>query len=105
MPHKHPALRPLATSAMAAALTITGLAVTTTPASALAQPGGVKTEIRNSSTAVLSWSAVKKASAYEVQVDPSSSFSIHGTEPNWAQAYEFDIYLRGPAATPFEEAL
>ena len=24
--------------------------------------------------------------------------------PNWAAAYEFDIYLRGPAATPFEEA-
>jgi protocatechuate 3,4-dioxygenase beta subunit len=34
-----------------------------------------------------------------------SRFSIHGTEPNWAQAYAFDIYLRGPAATPFEEAL
>jgi protocatechuate 3,4-dioxygenase beta subunit len=34
-----------------------------------------------------------------------SSFSIHETEPNWAAAYEFDIYLRGPGATPFEEAL
>ncbi len=33
-----------------------------------------------------------------------SSFSIHGTQPNWAAAYEFDIYLRGPSATPFEEA-
>jgi protocatechuate 3,4-dioxygenase beta subunit len=32
-------------------------------------------------------------------------FSIHATEPNWAAAYEFDIYLRGPGATPFEEAL
>jgi protocatechuate 3,4-dioxygenase beta subunit len=32
-----------------------------------------------------------------------SRFSIHGTQPNWATAYEFDIYLRGPAATPFEE--
>jgi protocatechuate 3,4-dioxygenase beta subunit len=31
-----------------------------------------------------------------------SRFSIHGTEPNWAAAYEFDIYLRGPGATPFE---
>jgi protocatechuate 3,4-dioxygenase, beta subunit len=31
-------------------------------------------------------------------------FEIHQTEPNWAAAYEFDIYLRGPAATPFEEA-
>lgn len=31
-------------------------------------------------------------------------FSIDRTEPSWATAYEFDIYLRGPAATPFEEA-
>ena len=31
-----------------------------------------------------------------------SRFSIHGTKPNWAAAYEFDIYLRGPASTPFE---
>jgi protocatechuate 3,4-dioxygenase beta subunit len=34
-----------------------------------------------------------------------SAFSIHDTEPDWAQAYAFDIYLRGPASTPFEEAL
>jgi protocatechuate 3,4-dioxygenase beta subunit len=34
-----------------------------------------------------------------------SRFSIHGTQPDWALAYEFDIYLRGPAATPFEQAL
>ena len=33
-----------------------------------------------------------------------SRFSIHATEPNWAAAYEFDIYLRGPAATLFEGA-
>jgi protocatechuate 3,4-dioxygenase beta subunit len=33
-----------------------------------------------------------------------SRFSIHGTQPDWAAAYEFDIYLRGPGATPFEEA-
>jgi protocatechuate 3,4-dioxygenase beta subunit len=33
-----------------------------------------------------------------------SRFSIHGTQPDWAAAYEFDIYLRGPASTPFEEA-
>jgi protocatechuate 3,4-dioxygenase, beta subunit len=33
-----------------------------------------------------------------------SRFSIHGTQPDWAAAYEFDIYLRGPAATLFEEA-
>ncbi len=34
-----------------------------------------------------------------------SSFSIHGTVPNWSAAYEWDIYLRGPAATVFEDAL
>jgi protocatechuate 3,4-dioxygenase beta subunit len=33
-----------------------------------------------------------------------SSFNIHETRPNWAQAFNWDIYLRGPAATPFEEA-
>jgi protocatechuate 3,4-dioxygenase, beta subunit len=33
-----------------------------------------------------------------------SRFSIHATQPNWAAAYEFDIVLRGPGATPFEEA-
>ncbi|MGI8507345.1 MAG: protocatechuate 3,4-dioxygenase subunit beta [Solirubrobacteraceae bacterium] len=33
-----------------------------------------------------------------------SSFSLHATRPNWATAYEFDIVLRGPAATPFAEA-
>jgi protocatechuate 3,4-dioxygenase beta subunit len=31
-------------------------------------------------------------------------FSIHDTVPNWAAAYDFDIYLRGPGQTPFEEA-
>ena len=34
-----------------------------------------------------------------------AEFSIHDTEPNWAAAYRFDIYLRGPGATPFEAAL
>jgi protocatechuate 3,4-dioxygenase beta subunit len=33
-----------------------------------------------------------------------SRFSIERTQPNWAAAYEFDIHLRGPAETPFEEA-
>jgi protocatechuate 3,4-dioxygenase beta subunit len=32
-----------------------------------------------------------------------SHFSIHGTQPNWAAGYEFDVFLRGPMATPFEE--
>jgi protocatechuate 3,4-dioxygenase beta subunit len=34
-----------------------------------------------------------------------SRFSIHDSQPDWALAYEFDIFLRGPGATPFEEAL
>ena len=33
-----------------------------------------------------------------------SRFDIHATRPNWAHAYRFDIYLRGPGQTPFEEA-
>lgn len=33
-----------------------------------------------------------------------ASFSIHDTVPNWAAAYNWDIYLRGPSATPFEES-
>jgi protocatechuate 3,4-dioxygenase beta subunit len=33
-----------------------------------------------------------------------SRFDIHATLPHWALAYEFDIYLRGPGRTPFEEA-
>ena len=34
-----------------------------------------------------------------------SRLDIHATEPDWAIAYRFDIFLRGPGATPFEEAL
>lgn len=30
-------------------------------------------------------------------------FSMHASQPSWALAYEFDIFLRGPGATPFEE--
>jgi protocatechuate 3,4-dioxygenase, beta subunit len=33
-----------------------------------------------------------------------SRFSMDKSTDHWALAYEFDIYLRGPAATPFEEA-
>ena len=32
-----------------------------------------------------------------------AAFTIEGTQPNWATGYEFDITLRGPDATPFEE--
>ncbi len=75
MPQKHSTLRALTISALAAALTIGTLAATTAPASALAAPGDLKSDIRNSSTAVLSWGAVKKATSYELQVDAASSFS------------------------------
>lgn len=33
-----------------------------------------------------------------------AQFSIDATVPNWATAYAFDIYLRGPAATPWQES-
>jgi len=33
-----------------------------------------------------------------------SRFSLEDSTPSWALAYEFDIYLRGPEQTPFEEA-
>jgi protocatechuate 3,4-dioxygenase, beta subunit len=33
-----------------------------------------------------------------------SRLSIDRSQPYWALAYEFDIYLRGPDPTPFEEA-
>jgi protocatechuate 3,4-dioxygenase beta subunit len=33
-----------------------------------------------------------------------ADFQVHDTVPNWGVAYRFDIYLRGPGATPFEEA-
>jgi protocatechuate 3,4-dioxygenase, beta subunit len=33
-----------------------------------------------------------------------SRFQIHESVPHWALSYEFDIYLRGPGQTPFEEA-
>jgi protocatechuate 3,4-dioxygenase beta subunit len=33
-----------------------------------------------------------------------SAFDIHATVPNFSAAYTWDIYLRGPGATPFEEA-
>ena len=31
-------------------------------------------------------------------------FEIHDTVPSWAAAYRFDVCLRGPGPTPFEEA-
>ncbi len=47
------------------------------------------------------FNAVRDEKARERMI---SRFDIHATRPNWAHAYEFDIYLRGPGQTPFEEA-
>ena len=33
-----------------------------------------------------------------------AAFSMEDTQPDWAIAYDWDIVLRGPEATPFEEA-
>jgi protocatechuate 3,4-dioxygenase, beta subunit len=48
------------------------------------------------------FNAVPDAAARERMI---SRFSMHGSQPDWSLAYEFDIFLRGPGATPFEEAL
>jgi len=32
-----------------------------------------------------------------------SRFQMHESVDHWALAFEFDVYLRGPSATPFEE--
>jgi protocatechuate 3,4-dioxygenase beta subunit len=45
--------------------------------------------------------AVRDAGARQRMI---STFNIHETRPNWAQAFNWDIYLRGPASTPFEES-
>jgi protocatechuate 3,4-dioxygenase, beta subunit len=48
------------------------------------------------------FSSVRDPAARERMI---SRFAIHETVPNWALAYEFDLYLRGPGRTSFEEAL
>jgi hypothetical protein len=47
---------------------------TMSPAQALAAPTGLNAAKHNESTTVLSWSSVRKASGYEVQVDTNSGF-------------------------------
>ncbi|MBO0708086.1 MAG: protocatechuate 3,4-dioxygenase subunit beta, partial [Candidatus Dormibacteraeota bacterium] len=32
-----------------------------------------------------------------------AGLSVHDSEENWAVGYNFDVFLRGPAATPIEE--
>jgi hypothetical protein len=72
----HRSLRlPLASATGLAFLVSLAVVGTTTPAQALAAPGGLDAAIRNQSTTVLSWSPVAKASGYQVQVDTSSNFS------------------------------
>jgi len=46
--------------------------------------------------------SVRDAAARERMI---ATFSITDTVPSWAQAYHWEIVLRGPGATPFEEAL
>jgi protocatechuate 3,4-dioxygenase beta subunit len=48
------------------------------------------------------FNSVPDAAARERMI---SRFAIHESQPDWALAYEWDIFLRGPGATPFEEAL
>jgi protocatechuate 3,4-dioxygenase beta subunit len=47
------------------------------------------------------FSSVRDPAARERLV---ARFSLDATEPDWATAYEFDVHLRGPDDTPFEEA-
>jgi protocatechuate 3,4-dioxygenase, beta subunit len=48
------------------------------------------------------FNSVRDQGAREAMI---STFSIHETRPNWAQAYTWDIYLRGPGSTPIEQAI
>jgi protocatechuate 3,4-dioxygenase beta subunit len=48
------------------------------------------------------FNSVRDARARERMV---AEFDIDATRPNWAHAYRFDVFLRGQAATLFEEAL
>ena len=47
------------------------------------------------------FNAVADAAARERMV---ARFDLNATQPDWATGYVFDIHLRGPAATPLEEA-
>ncbi len=75
MPAPRTFLRPLASAAAVAGLTLGGLLVAVPSAQALGAPDDLKANVRNSSTVVLSWKAVGKAQSYDVQVDNTSSFS------------------------------
>jgi protocatechuate 3,4-dioxygenase beta subunit len=47
------------------------------------------------------FNSVREPSARERMI---ARFQMDDTVPDWAVAYQFDVYLRGPGATPFEEA-
>ncbi len=69
-----PALRSLTTTCAALAVAGAGLAVTT-PAAQAAAPVLQEAAVRNSSTVILSWAKVSKATTYDVQVDTNANFS------------------------------
>ena len=75
MPPLRPRLRSIASGLAATAVAVSGLVALAPPASALAAPGGLKSDVANSSTVILSWSRIAKATTYEVQVDSTDSFS------------------------------
>ena len=65
----------LAALVAATALSLVAPLTPAAQAAALAAPGGLAVANKNSSTPILSWSKVKKAVAYQVQVDNDASFA------------------------------
>jgi len=59
---------------LAAAASLGAALLVAAPAQAVAAPGGLSEKTLNSSTHVLSWGRVAKATSYEVQVDTTNSF-------------------------------
>ena len=72
--HRHITRHRAAISAAATAGALGIASLVAAPAQALAAPSDLTTADRNSSTHVLSWSPIAKATAYEVQVDTDASF-------------------------------
>ena len=65
----------LAALVAATALSLVAPLTPAAQAAALAAPGGLAVANKNSSTPILSWTKVKKAVAYQVQVDNDASFA------------------------------
>ena len=49
-------------------------------------------------------SSTRCATSARARADGRGVLDIDDTQPDWALAYRWDIVLRGPAPTPFEEA-